>query len=219
MGTNDDLRHHEDLHHAVAEAMAKIAAGDQSAIWELHPLAAPAVRGMLRREARRVSAWISDDDLHELTLDAAMLLGGMARSWKPGGALPWVWARLRILGLVHQHLGMFTRELDERHDEIAELPIVIHLDEPRAVLRSLAARHEGAAALDRRLTEAANDRDAEIYLGYQIEKAAGNRSPAVTVAADHGMQPAAVRKVVQRVSQRLAVEQIGAERPVEHVAA
>lgn len=204
------MTRNEDLHQAVAEAMAKIAAGDNHAIWGLHPLAAPAVRGMLRGEARRVNAWISDDDIYELTLDAAMLLAGMARSWKPGSALPWVWARLRILNLVHQHLGTFTRELDESHNEIEEPLVGVHVDEPRAALRSLARRHEGAQALERQLTAIANDRDAEVYLGYRLEQAAGNRSPAVTVAADHGMQPAAVRKVVQRVGQRLGADPIAA---------
>ena len=48
-----------------------------------------------------------------------------------------------------------------------------------------------------------SDRDAAIWLGVQLEKGAGNRSPAVTVAAEHGLRPDAVRKVVQRVGERL----------------
>lgn len=200
----------EDLHEAVADAMAGIVAGDRSAIWELHRLAEPSLRRMLRAEARRVGAWISEDDLFDLTLDAATVLGHLAGSWKTGSALPWVWARLRITALVHEHLGQFTRELDESHLELEEPPVVTHVDEPRAVLRSLAARHEGAQDLDRRLSEAVSDRDAEIFLGFQLEKAAGNRSPAVTVAADHGMQPAAIRKVVQRVGERLGADAVAA---------
>ena len=193
------------LHAAVARAMAKIAAGDNRAIFtDLHPLSAGPVRSMLRSEARRVNAWISDDDLEELALDAAMLLGGMAHSWKPGVALPWVWAQMRVRNLVHQHLGTFTRELDERHDEIEEPIGIVHVDDPRAALRSLAQHHEGARDLDARLTAVSTERDADIYLGYRIEQAAGNRAPAVTVGADHVMQPAAVRKVVQRVDERLA---------------
>ena len=78
------------------------------------------------------------------------------------------------------------------------------LPEPREVLQDLARRHPSAHRLDRHLTANVTDRDASIWLGVQLEKAAGNRSPAVTIAADHGLRPDAVRKVVQRVSERMA---------------
>ncbi len=200
----------EYLHHAVAEAMADIAAGDSQAIWELHRLATPTLQRMLRAEARRINAWISDDDLYDLVLDATFVLADRARSWRPEISLPWVWAKHRVHAVVHRHFGTFTRELDESHLQIAEPPAVVPIDDALAVLRSLAARHEGALALDRRLSEVAKPRDAEIYLGYLLERAAGNRRPAVTVGADHGMQPAAARKVVQRVGERLGCEGLAA---------
>jgi hypothetical protein len=200
----------EDLHSEVARAMASIVAGDHTAIWDLHRLAERSLRGMLGAEARRVNAWISDDDLFDLTLDAAMAIADAAASWRPGSALPWVWARLRVTALVHRHLGMFTRELDETHLDVEEPPVVARIEEPRAVLRSLASRYEAAAQLDDRLSHAVSDRDAEIWLGVQLEKAAGSRSPAVTVAADQGMRPGAVRKVVQRVGERLGPDAVAA---------
>ncbi len=204
------VRTNENLHHAVADAMAGIVAGDQGAIWELHRLAEPSLRRLVRFEARRVNAWISEDDVFDLTLDAAMVLARMARAWKPGVALPWVWARQRITSLVHQHLGQFTREIEESHLEIEEPVAVTSIEEPRLALRALAGRHEGAERLDRRLAEVVRDRDADIWLGFQLEKAGGNRSPAVTVAADYGMRPDAVRKVVQRVGERLGPDAIAA---------
>jgi hypothetical protein len=158
---------------------------------------------MLRREARRVDVWIGDDDILDLTLDAAVELGKLARAWNPDGALPWVWARRRITGLVHDHIGTFARELDETHLELEEPLHVVPFDDPRGALRALAGRHPSAHHLDRRLTAVASDRDADIWLDVQLEKAAGNRSPAVTVAANHDMRPDAVRKVVQRVGERL----------------
>ena len=192
----------EDLTIAVAAAMADIVAGVDGATWRLHELAEPSLRRMLRAEVRRVGAWISDDDVYELTLDAAMALAHHAAAWKPGMAMPWVWARYRIYGLVHDHLGTFTRELEDDMLEAEPVPAGGQVEEPLAVLRSLAARHEAAQRLEERLV-AVSERDADIFLRFQIEKAGGNRAPAVTVAADHDMRPDAVRKVVQRVTERI----------------
>jgi hypothetical protein len=190
-------------HEVIVALMARIAGGEREAVWELHDVAEPALRRIVRAEARRIDVRIGDEDVFDLTLDAAVELGKIARSWKPDGAPPWVWARRRITALVHDHVGTFARPLDVDVVEEAAVEPVAPLEDPRAVLRSLAGRHPSAHRLDQRLTIAASDRDADIWLGVLVEKAAGNRSPAVTVAAEHEMQPAAVRKVVQRVTERL----------------
>ncbi|MFZ6005419.1 MAG: hypothetical protein ACOYXM_15970 [Actinomycetota bacterium] len=194
----------EPLRDRVAAVMERIVAGERSAVWDLHELAEPSISRMLRGEARRIDVHISGDDLFDLTLDAAVDLGRLAPAWKPDGALPWVWARHRIAALVHDHVGTFARDLDESHLEIEARPALPRIDDPRAALRSLAQSHPAARRLDQRLSVAASERDADIWLGVQIEKAAGNRSPAVTVGVDHGLRPEAVRKVVQRVGERLA---------------
>lgn len=188
----------------VVAVMARIVAGERSAVWDLHVLAEPGIARILRREARRIDVHIGDDDLFDLTLDAAVDLGKLAPAWRPDGALPWVWARRRIAALVHDHVGTFARELDESHHEIEAPLSAARIDDPRAALRSLAQRHPAARHLDQRLSVSVSERDADIWLGVQIEKAAGNRSPAVTVGVDHGLRPEAVRKVVQRVGERLA---------------
>lgn len=182
--------------------MARIAGGDRQAVWELHDLAEPALARLLRGEARRIDVRIGDEDIFDLTLDAAVDLGKLAQAWKPDGALPWVWARRRITALVHDHVGTFARELDETHLEIEEPPRLPAVDDPRGVLRTLASRHPSAHLLEQRLATV-RDRDADIWLGVQLEKGSGNRSPAITVAAIHDMRPDAVRKVVQRVGERL----------------
>jgi hypothetical protein len=196
-GDDDDFRSE------VAAVMARIAGGEASAVWELHDLAEPALTHILRAEARRIDVRIGDDDLLDLTLDAAIDLAKLAGAWKPDGALPWVWARRRLAGLVHEHVGTFARPLDETHLELEAPPAVHPVDNPRHVLRSLARRHPSAHRLERRLSATVSERDADIWLGVLLEKAAGNRAPAVTVGADHDLRPDAVRKVVQRVSQRL----------------
>jgi len=188
---------------AVAEVMGRLAAGDRDAVWDLHDLAERPLARIVRAEARRIDVRIGDDDVYDLTLDAAIDLGKLAPSWDPDGALPWVWARRRVTALVHHHVGTFADELDDSHLDLEAPRAVARVEAPRQVLRDAARRHPAAHELEQRLTAAASARDVEIWLGVQMEKAAGNRSPAVTVAADHGMRADAVRKVVQRVSQRL----------------
>lgn len=187
----------------VEAVMRRIVAGEREAVWELHDLAEPALRRIVRGEARRIDIRLGDDDVLDLTLDAAIDLAKLASAWRPDGALPWVWARRRITALVHEHVGTFTRELDETHLELEARPAAPQVEDPRCVLRSLAQRHPSAHRLEQRLVTVASERDAAIWLGVLLEKASGNRSPAVTVAIDHGMRPEAVRKVVQRVGERL----------------
>lgn len=193
----------DELRERVVAVMARLAAGEQQAVWELHDIAMPWLTRILRAEARRIDVRIGEEDVFDLTLDAAIDLGRLARSWKPDGALPWVWARQRIAALVHEHVGTFARELDETHLDV-EAPVAVRsIDDARGALRSLARHHPAAQQLELHLESVASERDAEIWLGVQIERAAGNRSPAVTVGADHDLRPDAVRKVVQRVSERL----------------
>lgn len=191
-----------DLRAAVEAVMARLAGGERGAVWELHDLAEPSLTRMLRAEARRIDFRIGDEDVFDLTLDAAIDLAKLAPSWRPDGALPWVWARRRVVALVHGHVGTFADELDETHLDLEVPAVPPRVEEPREVLRCAARRHPAARELDRKLA-AVSDRDADIWLGVALEKAAGNRSPAVTVAVDHDMRPAAVRKVVQRVGERL----------------
>ncbi|MEO6317788.1 MAG: hypothetical protein ABIP36_03300 [Acidimicrobiales bacterium] len=172
-------------------------------MWDLHALAEPTLTCMLRAEDRRIDFRIGDDDVFDLTLDAAIDLAKLARSWDPDGALLWVWARRRIAGLVHGHIGVFADGLDDTVLDIEAPSLRDAEGQPREVLRSLALSHPAARRLDRGL-DAVTERDADIYLRVQLEKAVGNRSPAVTIGVECDLRPAAVRKVVQRVLERLA---------------
>lgn len=190
------------LRQAVGELMARIAAGDSEAVWDLHTVAEKSLSRIVRTEVRRLDLRLHHEDVVDITLDAAIVLGKLARSWDPEGALPWVWARKRIVGLVHEHVGVFADELEETHLELVAPPAPEPIDDPRAALRSLALRHPSARFLDQRLAEV-SDRDAVIYLRIKMEQASGNRSPAVTVGVEHGLRPDAVRKVYQRVNHHL----------------
>jgi hypothetical protein len=187
----------------VEAVMARLRGGEGSAVWELHAVAEPALRRMVRAEARRIDVRIGDDDVLDLTLDAAIELGNLAQAWQPDGALPWVWARRRIAALVHQHVGVFADPLPDHAATLEEPSAPPPVDDPREVLRRLARSHPAARRLDQHLAASASERDAAIWLEVKMEQAAGNRSPAVTVGVAHELRPDAVRKVVQRVGQRL----------------
>jgi len=188
---------------AVAELMGRIAAGDSDAIFELHELAKTDLARLVRSEARRLDLRLDADEVWELTLDAAEAVAEVAGAWRPDGAWPWVWAHHRIRRVVHRHVGTFASPLDDQHLELEAPPPVEPIDDPLDVLRQAARRHPAARRLADGLARV-GERDARIYLGVALERAAGNRSPAVTVGADHDLQPATVRKVVQRVGERLA---------------
>jgi hypothetical protein len=192
-----------DLRERVIEVMGRILSGDRDGVWDLHGLCEVPVRRLVRAEARRVDFRIGDEDVFDLTIDAAITLAKLAPSWDPDGALPWVWARKRIKALFHEHIGQLTLELDDERLDLAEPPAIAVVPEPREVLRRAAERHPAAQELEQRLSETVSARDADIWLGVQLEKGAGNPSPAVTVGAECGLRPDAVRKVCQRVSQRL----------------
>jgi len=199
----------------VAAVMAEIAAGDTAAVWRFLLLADRPVRRQVRRELRRLRIPYTRDDLDGLVLDAVDAIVRCARSWRPDGAPPWTWARDRVTGVVHRWAGTFADPLDEvaaaRHasyDRAAPetSPAVDPADvveDVLATLRRVAARDPRAAQLAAALDLVASPRDAAVWLTHADERATGNRSPAVTVAARFGLGEAAVRKVVQRVGQRL----------------
>jgi hypothetical protein len=199
----------------VAAVMAEIAAGDTAAVWRFVVLADRPVRRQVRRELRRLRIPYTCDDLDGLVLDAVDAIVRCARSWRPDGAPPWTWARDRVAAVVHHWAGTFADPLDEvlaaRHasgDHAAPevTPAVDPADvveDALATLRRVAERDPRAAQLAAALDEVASPRDAAVWLTHADERATGNRSPAVTVAARFGLGEAAVRKVVQRVGQRL----------------
>ncbi|MFP5255636.1 MAG: hypothetical protein ACLGI8_07270 [Acidimicrobiia bacterium] len=188
---------------AVRALMGRIAEGEDDAIWELHELAEGDLARIIRAEARRLDLRLEAEEVWELTLDAVDALADVAGAWQPDGSWPWVWAHHRVRAVVHAHIGTFASRLDDAHLDLESPPPVERIEDPLVVLRRAAERHPAARELEHRLRRVA-ERDAAIYLGVALERAAGNRAPAVTVGADHGLQPPAVRKVVQRVGQKLA---------------
>lgn len=207
----------------VAQLMAAIAAGDEAAVWKLREVADAPIRRIVRGQLRRLGVRYEIEELDGLVMEAVLALRHVAKSWQPGLAPPWVWARHRVIRVVHDFSGTFADSLEELGDgdpDAAAGWLGVHdthlptsggravdppdvIDDTLATLRNLAERHSAVAALGEALSEVASTRDAALWVATLEERASGNQSPAVTVAARFGMSPTAVRKANQRTWDRL----------------
>lgn len=188
--------------------MAGLAAGDTAMVFALverfgdelrRTLVALAAEAGLERPGR--------DDLEGLVYDAAVEIRRVATGWRfDGGALPWVWARARLLGVLRQASpppAELVADLAlERPDESAlawqgeERPAVV-------VLCTVARRHPGAAMVAEALAIAVREADREVLLRHADQVRAGDPSPAVTVGREVGRSPDAVRQAVSRARRKL----------------
>jgi DNA-directed RNA polymerase specialized sigma24 family protein len=159
--------------------------------------------------ARRRLPSISPDDLEALVFDACLALARVAPSWRSdAGALPWVWARGRIVALVEAALPLRSCALPDEEDLPASPPTLGSAcpDDPDVgmVLARLAERDHRVALLAVAMHESVGLRDGGIWLRYRIQQQAGDPSPANTVADELGLRPPTVRQRASRARRRLA---------------
>src|SRR5262245_17310954 len=156
------------------------------------------IRAVVAHDVRRLGGrHLTDDDIEGVTFDACMMLASLARTWRPdGGALPWVWARARIVGLVAAHIGPATDELPPESD----LPPA-RLDGPPAVrddgamtpvLALLASGDDRCALLREAMDAAMAPDEVEVFLRYRVQQQSGDPSPSDTVAHELGLHAPAV---------------------------
>jgi hypothetical protein len=173
---------------------------------EFGPDVGRVVRFLVRRAGGR--HW-DDDDLAGLTFDACQAIAALARSWRPdGAALPWVWARGRIAGLVADAVGPPCDPLPSFEDGLGAAPPLVtgvrDGDDVAGSLTVLAGRDERCARLGDALGGALTERDAEVLLRYRIQQQSGDPAPSETVAAELGLRPPTVRQVASRARRKLA---------------
>lgn len=195
----------EDREVELAAIMSSIAAGDRAAVFTLRdrfePELARAVRAAISHRGARVSA----QEVQDLVTDVAIVLGELARTWRPGSAPPWVWARHRIGAIVDGHIGQYASPMETADLEPVEAPPVAIGHEPDVLilLERVADHHVEAARLQEALTSVASHRDRMVFLDTIVQTSMGDPSPAVTVGKMHGLKPAAVRQQVRRVRIRV----------------
>jgi hypothetical protein len=188
--------------------MAKMAAGDRAAPFALYSEFGNHMASMLRRQLARLGVNSIDPvELDGLVIDACLALFDCAAGWDPdGGALPWNWAARRLAGIASAWVGQHADSFDPaRHDIVAAAEMGAPDDDAGEleVLARLAPCHDGCALLLEALGRVASERDQTIVLELRTQEVSSDPSPALTVAARHGLQPAAVRQVACRVRSRL----------------
>ena len=200
---SDDL---DDL--GVEAIMARLAAGDDAAIFVLAEHHGHRVAGVTRRQLARCGIdRVDPDELQSLVIDACIELRAVAQAWRPGGALPWWWAEGRIRAVVNGWVGVHADNLDD-HVESVEDGEVFHAATEEDEIAETFARLVDEVPLVGLVAEAA--REARIdelillcLLDYRVQQDQGDPSPAHTLAPRYGVSPDALRQRVSRGRKRL----------------
>jgi len=187
--------------------MAALAKGDRSATFDLYAEFGGPIRSWMRRLLRRLGVdVVGGEDLDGLVIDACLELQSCAGSWDPdGGALPWVWAEKRLLGVASRWVGQHADALDERDEALGRMVATVagRATEPAAVELLARLDHPTCVLLREALEAVASVRDREIVLEVGLQRSLGDGSPAVTIGPSVGLRPDAVRQVLRRVRRRL----------------
>jgi len=199
----------------VAALMARMARGDDAAVFDLYEEFGARLAGVMRRHLRAVGVeGAPRDDIDGLVIDACLELRACSGAWRAdGGALPWTWASARLRRLAARFVGIHADSLDEAgarsHAGGADAgdvgPAAWDGDEGSAfeVLREAGAGHELAALLLDGLARVGSARDQAIVLELRLQADLSDPSPSHTVAAGLGTSPDAVRQVGSRMRRRL----------------
>ncbi|CAN5186395.1 hypothetical protein BH18ACT4_BH18ACT4_12080 [soil metagenome] len=198
----------------LAEIMGRLAECDDAAVFALLVEFGDSIRAALAHIARqRGYRRLDADDLDGLTADACFVLGRLGRGWRPDGALPWTWARHRLVNLVDDWAGPRTRPYDDARCAVQAPALAWADDDPDAAgtLAGLAGGDRRCALLVDALALAVPGDDHEVFLRYAMQVASGDPSPSHTVGAELGLKPPAVRQRASRARRRLS--QVVASQP------
>lgn len=139
-----------------------------------------------------------------LVLSAALVVFDRAPGWQPDGAAPWVWANRAIRDEVVRWLGHPRVEfIAECHAEPGRAGGAARSTGRDIDYAALASQCEDVARWLAEVRQVAGERDQRVHIEYQTQKALGDPSPANTVAAEFGLQPANVRQIDARIRRRL----------------
>jgi hypothetical protein len=186
--------------------MARLADGDSTAAFSLAMEFSGAIGAAVRSHLADLGVHDVDrEELDGLVLDVCLMLSEVAGSWRAdGGASPWQWAYHRVRSVVGGWVGQHADALDDALLEVEAGPDALgHEPDVEALFEHLAQAVPAVAVVREGLAAIASTRDRAILLEVGVQSVLGDPSPAVTVAADRGMSPEAVRQVVSRTRRRL----------------
>ena len=185
--------------------MRLMAERDMAAVFMLYNEFGAPIAAAVRRHLAAVGVQAAPrDEVDGLVIEACLELYDCAPAWDPnGGALPWTWAERRLRTMVSRMVGQHADDIDEAVADVAEAPLTSAADEPDPldVLRRSPARL--CSLLADAMAAVGSDRDGRLLLEVGLQQSLGDPSPAHTVGARFGMQPAAVRQAVKRMKDKL----------------
>lgn len=187
----------------LARLMASMAAGDHAALFPFITEFGAQLAGTVRRllvSLNRPDVARNREDVDYLVQSAAFVLFERSAAWDPQGALPWTWAERAIRAEVVRWLGHPAVEWD-KHDHAGDQGEAVMVTPD---LVDLADDHHELHRLLIALDAIASERDAQVHLEYQVQKALGDRSPANTVAEMFDLSPANVRQIDRRIRLKLS---------------
>jgi hypothetical protein len=193
----------------LSEVMARMAGGDAAALEVLYVGFGDPIRGLIRRELRRLGVTRLDAaEVDGLALDVCSDLFRRAGSWDPShGVTPWKWARLRVRAIVSGYVGQFTDPLPEGGP--ADEPVVITPpagDDDNVVitLDRLAELRSDLRLLHEALNRVSRPAQQEILFEVKMQAGQGDPSPAATVARAKALKPETVRQTCKRLLDRVS---------------
>ncbi len=190
----------------LGELMERLAAGDGTAACTMALEFSGSIGAAVRAHLADLGVHDADrEDVDDLVLDVCLMLGDVAGGWRAdGGASPWQWAWHRVRQVVSGWVGQHADPLDDALLEV-EAPSDAPGAEPdiEAVFAHVARILPAVALVREGLAAVASDRDGVLLLEVRLQAELGDLSPAVTVAAERGMTPEAVRQAVSRTRRRL----------------
>jgi hypothetical protein len=185
--------------------MATVAAGDDAALFALWCEFGSEIRMTMRSIARtRGHRYLPADTVDELAGEAWLALRDVAPAWRPDGALPWVWARPRLVGIVDRLLPRPTLPFPDEEPAAASGGVLFACDDPptTATLSLIALERDDCALLREALDRALAPSHQDLLLTYAVQQRAADPSPANTLATMYGLKPATVRQRVARFRKR-----------------
>lgn len=191
--------------------MARLASGDRAAVITLYDRFGGRIAGTIRRLLDERGVRLADSEVDGIVFDCCDEIGRLAPAWSPdGGALPWVWARMRLQNIVDRAVGQRADSIDDlppgaleqrwadeppaRRDDVPLGTVVEHLAPDHTGLRLVLEAFERAGI---------STRDRDVLLHHADERCAGNASPSVTLAEVFGMSAVNIRQVVRRTKRKL----------------
>jgi hypothetical protein len=199
-------------HDELVAIMARLASGDPAAVITLYDRFGGRIAAAVWRLLDERNMRLGKCEVEGIVFDCCDEIGRLAPAWSPeGGALPWVWARMRLQNVVDRAVGQRTDSIDDLppgrlEQALADQPPPArHDDVPLgAVVEHLAPDHTGLRlVLDAFRRAGISTRDRDVLLHHADERCTGNASPAVTLAEVFGMSTVNIRQVVRRTKQKL----------------